>query len=105
MAPNVSAVPTPTAGETPNSRISSGVVRLPAPTPVSEMARAIANPSKTSTLAGPRDMDSALELASCPAAGARIGEIGWLSRARLTTDAGIAKLIERQQGDVMEPGE
>ena len=50
---------------------SSGVVIVPAPTPVSEMARAIAKPRAISNLvsliAG-RDMNAALELSPRPAA-------------------------------------
>ena len=45
-APKISEVPTAMRAGRPTARISSGVVNVPAPTPVSPMAMAMTNPNR-----------------------------------------------------------
>src|SRR5277367_7118328 len=97
--PNASAVPTALIGGTCKKRMSTGAVMMPAPTPVTPMATAIRNPRTISIGLITRDVDSALELASRPAARAQVFGIHWRRGAGLAADAGIALVVERKNGD------
>src|SRR5450755_2621263 len=104
IQPKVSAVPTAVAGETRSSRINNGVVMLPAPTPVNEMAIAMTKPSRNSMLAflmGLGDVDAAFQFAAGPTSRAGIFRIGRKGCAGLAADARIAKIVERQQGNIV----
>src|SRR5690349_13369722 len=97
-APKINAVPTAIGAGTPSSRINTGAVTAPDPTPVSPTASAITKPSVTSSMlfAG-LDMNPAFELLSTPAARTQIVRILGLGRARRAADARIALIVQRQE--------
>src|ERR1700728_986834 len=107
MAPKARAVPTAVAGGTRKSKISKGVVMVPAPTPVREIASAMTKPITNSILVGHgdvsglSDVDAAFEFAAGPTPGARVARIGWQRGAGVAADARIADIVERQQRNAM----
>src|ERR1700730_6813192 len=99
--------------------MSRGAVMTPAPTPVSAITTAMRKPMTKSLdsyflraggagfakppLRGGLEMDAALLFLSAPAPRARIVGIERKAGARLAADAGVAKVVEREQRNLMLP--
>src|SRR5580700_11023034 len=86
--------------------MSRGAVTVPAPTPVIAIKAAIRKPKASSIAISSvsLDVNSAFELLAGPATGAGIGGIGGKRGARRASDAGIALLVQREQGNAVQFG-
>src|ERR1700716_1220914 len=73
---------------------------IPAPTPVIPMATAIKKPRTISMALLAGDMDAAFQLLAGPSPRTQVLGVGRKRRARRASNAGVALVIERKDGDV-----